>query len=174
MKVDLTAEYVLSLLHYDPDTGVLTWRERSDVHPNVNSRMSGKVAGYIDKSIGYRCIRIDGRRYFAHRLAWFYVHGTWPNDQIDHINGDRSDNRFSNLREATNSENQQNRGVQSNNTSGCKGVNWAKHANKWRAAIMHNGKPKHLGYFDADKLDEAAAAYAKAAREHHGEFARAA
>jgi len=128
---NLSAERRRELLHYDMETGVITWRVRS------NSRVTaGDVAGYI-RSNGYIAIQIDGRLYFAHRLAWFFVMGEWPKNQIDHIDGKKTNNRFANLREATNAENGQNqRKAQSDNkSSGLLGVSWHNPSGNWRARI---------------------------------------
>lgn len=175
MKRDLTAAYVRSILHYDPETGVFTWRRRPLEHFETkrscgtwNGRYAGNVAGRIN--IGYVDIHISNTMYLAHRLAWLYMTGSWPKECIDHINMNRSDNRFCNLREATHSENKFNRPKQSKNTSGHKGVTLHKPNSKWVAKICANGKHRNLGYFDT--REDAAAAYAKAARELHGEFAR--
>lgn len=104
-----------------------------------------------------------------HRLAWFLHYGEWPTCQVDHINGDRHDNRISNLRLASSSENQRNRKRPKNNTSGYKGVSWIEHYQMWQATIKFDGKNKYLGRFDTP--EEASDAYNKAALRHHGEFA---
>ena len=97
----ITAERLRELLHYDAETGVFRWK----VRPYRTSIQSGTVAGMI--YAGYRRIRVDGQMYQAHRLAWFYIHGHWPVNLIDHKNTIRDDNRLSNLREATRAENVQ-------------------------------------------------------------------
>jgi len=153
-------------LNYNPETGVFTWIVSTG--PRVHE---GDVAGYIDKADGgYSRIRIDGKMYQAHRLAWFYQTGVWPPHQIDHINMDRTDNRWANLRIATQTQNMENRGALATNTSGFKGAHWHKHARKWRAQITVNGKKHHLGH--RNTREEAAALYAAAAEKHFGEFAR--
>lgn len=159
----LTQDRLKELLHYDPDTGVFTWKVSRG-----NAR-AGSVAGSVDGHHGYWLIGIDGGNHRAHRLAWFYVYGTQPDEQIDHINGVRSDNRINNLREATNSQNQRNTGARSHNTSGFKGVRWHKASGKYCAAIQHKGKRHHLGLFSGP--DEAHAAYCKAADDMHRDFA---
>ncbi|MFA7308099.1 MAG: HNH endonuclease [Hyphomicrobium sp.] len=176
MKSNLTAAYVRSILDYNPNTGVFTWRHRPREHFTDeraskiwNTRYAGTTAGCI-KSDGYARIAIDNIRYFAHRLAWLYATGFWPACQIDHVDLVRSNNIFSNLREATHSQNRANRRAQSNNTSGVKGVSLHKQKNKWQAQICVIGKTLRLGYFDT--REDAAAAYAKAAQDLHGEFAR--
>ncbi len=140
---------LLELLHYEPDTGVFTWR----VSP-VNSVKVGSTAGAVN-SQGYVLIKIGGRSYSAHRLAWFYVHGVWPPNQIDHINRIRTDNRLVNLRLANSQENNKNGSKRRDNTSGITGVRWYKRARKFYAYIGSNGKLLSLGYFDT--LEEAAA-----------------
>ena len=146
----LTAEYLRSILHYDQETGIFTWKVRTSTRVKV-----GDAAG-CPGGDGYLQIRIQSRLYQAHRLAWLYMNGEWPTDQIDHINRNRSDNRIANLREVTNKQNMQNAGKSSNNTSGHTGVRWYRWASKWLAHIKHNYKQIHLGYFD--DLEEAIAA----------------
>ena len=160
----ITPERLRELLRYEPQTGLFWWLIRTSNRVNM-----GKPAGSFDR-YGYRCIRIDRRDYRAHRLAWLHVYGAWPSDCLDHINGERSDNRIGNLREATNSENQHNRGKSSNNTSGFKGVTWHASESKWQAQIGINGKIKYLGKFTCKHA--AHAAYCDAATQHHKEFAR--
>jgi len=174
---DIDAAFVRSILDYDPETGVFTWRPRPIEHFKTerawkiwNTRFSGTFAGGVDGN-GYCQIAIDNKRYKSHRLAWLYMTGEWPKDQIDHVNMTRADNRFCNMREATNSENGGNRGAQCNNTSGYKGVNWRNDKSRWRAKIRSNGKDIHLGYFDCPAA--ASFAYQISADKHHGEFARA-
>lgn len=178
MKSDLTANYIRSALDYDQDTGAFTWRKRPREHfatqrawNRCNARFPGTEAGTVD-AYGYSKISVGHVDYLAHRLAWLYMTGEWPAAQIDHINCDKLDNRFCNLRQATNAENIRNSRKPSTNTSGLKGVSWHKPNNKWRVQISANGSKRHLGYFDEDKLDEAAAAYERAAKALHGEFAR--
>jgi hypothetical protein len=151
------------LLRYDPATGVFIWLI------NKSNRVEfGTVAGSIVEDRGYRSIRIDGRPYRAHRLAWLWMTGEWPSHGIDHINGIPGDDRWANLRAATQSQNLANMRKSSRNTSGFKGVFWHSGARKWRARL----KSIHLGYFDCPAA--AHEAYMRAAREHFGEFARSA
>lgn len=159
----LTHARLTQLFHYDPDTGLFSWKISTAICVKV-----GGIAG-SETERGYVRIMIGNKHYKAHRLAWFYVTGEWPSDQIDHINGNRSDNRFANLREASHAENVRNRGLQVNNTSGFKGVHFLKCTGRWRSYITVNSKKKHLGYFDT--AEEAHAAYCKAAEKYHGEFA---
>ena len=150
-------------LDYDPDTGVFRWA--------INSTRvkAGDVAGTPDQR-GYIRIRIGAKKYAAHRLAWLFMTGDDPGAlTIDHINGDKADNRIDNLRLATNAENQRNKGRYASKTSGFKGVYWNATKGRFFAAIRVNRKLNHLGYFDSE--GEARHAYAKAAERLHGEFA---
>jgi hypothetical protein len=150
----LTQDQLKSLLMYDPATGMFTWRvsRPTKIKP-------GDVAGNVTPK-GYVSVGVKGKIYRAHRLAWLYVYGRWPNNEIDHINRIRNDNRIANLREADRSVNTQNTNLQRNNTSGFRGVDWHKHRNAWRARISVNGKMKNLGYYLT--REDAAAAYLKA------------
>ena len=155
-RADLTAEEVRAVLQYDPETG----------HFTKNGTRVGFVTepGYVALTFG------RGRKYLAHRLAWLFIHGEWPALQVDHVNGDRADNRLSNLRLATRHENEQNRGRTSANTSGFKGVFWDKSRGKWLAAIGTGGRLKNLGRFATPQ--EAYSVYCAAAARLHGSFAR--
>lgn len=160
----VTVEYLREVLRYDPSNGAFFWRAKIARKIVVGSR-----AGGIDVS-GYRVIGIGGSNYYAHRLAWLFMTGNMP-DQIDHKNGNRDDNRWSNLRLATSQQNLMNSKLAKNNTSGRKGVSWHKGAGKWSAYIINNGKKYHLGLFD--DLSDASAAYINAANKIQPEFARA-
>lgn len=172
----LTAAYVRSILDYNPETGVFTWRERPREHflsdkswTAFKARFAGEIAG-TDNPLGHLEICINGVSYKAHRLAWLIMTGEWPKDFIDHINRRRADNRFANLREATDAQNKRNTGKRRHNKSGIKGVSWNRQRQKWQADIQSDRKRRYLGIFD--DIAEAAAAYARAAKELHGEFAR--
>lgn len=154
---------------YNQETGLFTWRQRPDRTDGWNRNYAGKIVTSCSGN-GYRTIRIGGSVVLQHRAAWAYVYGAWPNKNIDHINGAKDDNRIENLREATQLQNVFNFGVKKHNSSGFKGVTWQKHANKWKAMMRISGKQRHLGYFKTK--EEAAAAYAEAAKRYHGEFAR--
>lgn len=158
---ELTQEYLKSLLHYDPETGLFT-RTKS-----INNQIKGVVAGYL-KPDGYVRIGINRNKYSSHRLAWFYFYGVWPKE-IDHINQNPSDNRICNLRECTHSQNLANVGLLSNNTSGLRGVYWQKQKERWRAQIKIKQKSFHLGLFTCKY--EAARAYNEKALEFFGKFA---
>lgn len=157
----ITVDQVKRLLHYEPDTGVFTWLVQRSQFP------AGKVAGRKDL-VGYIQIKINYKNYLSHRLAWFYMTGEWPEHEVDHRNNDRADNRWANLRAATRSQNQGNRLRSRNNTSGFKGVLWDKQSGRWKARI----RQRDLGYYA--NIEDAAAAYEKAAKELFGEFARSA
>lgn len=160
----VVAPDVRDYLEYDAETGAFTWRARRS-----NRVPAGSSAGSVDAG-GYIIIPINGQNYKAHRLAWLYVNGEWPDGQLDHINGAKTDNRIANLRIATPAENAANRSRRSNGRSGLKGVSWCNRNGRWLASIRHHGRNRHLGYFDDP--NEAHAAYADAARETFGEFAR--
>lgn len=163
----LTAERLREVLTYDADTGEFRWR----VRPSNRVRV-GDVAGHLEPFRGYVLLRIDGRMYLGHRLAWLYAHGSWPTLQIDHRDGDRANNRIANLREATQVQNSANMKRRPNNTSGFKGVTWDKSRRMWMAQIRAYGVHRVLGHFDAPQ--DAHAAYVAAAERYFGEFARAA
>ena len=152
-------------LDYDCETGQFSWT-KSSMSPHGSN---GKPAGckFAD---GYVYIRYLGKPLLAHRIAWLKAYGELPNGQLDHVNMNRSDNRISNLRVASFSENNRNKAIQSNNTSGHKGVCFHKGTNKFHAKITVNKKTISLGYFKT--LEEAASEYQQAVKEHHGEFAR--
>jgi len=162
-KTDLTAQRLRELLHYDPETGVFTWRVRMSnvVHANT-------IAGAIETIEKYRSIKIGGYSYKAHRLAWFYMTGEWPPHEVDHINGERSDNRWANLRSATKSQNQQNtRKPRAHGTSGFLGVSKRRHNPPlpWLAQIRINGQGYNLGQYATP--EEAHSAYLEAKRKMH-------
>ena len=118
---------------------------------------------------GYWHVQIGSKLYLAHRLAWFYTRGGWPRDQIDHVDGNRANNRLSNLREATHTQNMQNRKINRNNKCGFKGVARVP-SNRWRARIKVSNKSIHLGTFDTRA--QAGEAYAEAADKYFGKFVR--
>jgi hypothetical protein len=161
----MNAAQARELWAYDPETGVLTWK----VKPG-KSLSAGMVAGKSDRS-GRRVIGFQKRLYQASRIAWLIVHGDWPTAFIDHINGDPSDNRISNLREATLAENARNSKQRRDSTHSLKGVALAK-GRYYYARISLDGERRYLGCFENEEA--AHTAYAAAAAELHGEFARTA
>lgn len=162
----VTHEDILRLISYDPDSGIFVWKDRKNTR--WNGRYAGTVAGSIDAD-GYVQIRILGRRYKAHRMAWFYMTGSWPKNLIDHRNTVRTDNRFGNLRQADRISNAQNMKSRPSRSLP-KGVQLRCDGRKYCAYIRHDGLSRNLGSFDTPEL--AAQAYKVAAEEHFGEFAR--
>jgi hypothetical protein len=155
----LTAEQIKNALDYDTNTGVFVWKTRPS-----KAVKAGDIAGCIEKRIGYVTIGIAGRVYKAHRLAWLYVYGEWPKGLIDHINGNKTDNRIANLRDVFADGNSQNiRKPNRRNKSGFMGVIWFQ--NKWRASMSVNGKSKWLG--DYSTPEEAHQVYLEAKRKYH-------
>lgn len=160
----LTAANIKDVLDYDAEVGVFLWLVKPSIGVNI-----GDVAGAIT-SEGYVTISYKRKAHKGHRLAWLYVYGALP-PMIDHINGNRADNRISNLRIATNSQNLMNSKVRCQNKTGLKGVserNWP--GKRFCASIVVDGKPRSLGVYAT--AEEASAAYSRAAHEHFGEYAR--
>lgn len=157
--VEVTQDRLKSLYSYDEKTGVFV------------SRLYGKPVGFVHR--GYLAVKLwhkgKERKFRLHQLVWLYVHGRWPDPMLDHINGDKTDNRLENLREVTNKQNSENRGLYQTRSglprSGCKGVHWVQLSGKWRASIGHNGKTIYLGLFDDPA--KASEAYKKAAQSLH-------
>ncbi|UOF81797.1 endonuclease [Caudoviricetes sp.] len=163
--MDVDQEWLQRLrdaLTYDSTTGEFRWT----IWRGANAK-AGSIAGGTD-SKGHRQIRFEMKLYGAHRLAWVMTHGRWPDQELDHINRDRSDNRLLNLRECSHAENSKNRSIYSSNTSGIPGVSWYPKLNKWVAWITSDGKRKHLGYFA--NIGDAAAARQSAEAEIYGDF----
>lgn len=161
---ELSAFELRQLFSYNPDTGEIYWIAKSWLGINIGDR-AGKV-----RSDGYRYVADRGRRHLEHRLAWVIHTGEWPNVPLDHKDGNKSNNKLSNLRLASVTCNNRNRGKQSNNTSGYKGVSFHKSTGKYHAKIMCNKKQISLGYFDDPA--KASLAYQQAAKRYHNEFAR--
>ena len=159
---ELTQDYLKSILNYDENIGILSRKIAKTVTVNI-----GDTVGYL-RSDGYLRTSIDGKGYMCHRLAWLYVHGEFPEEYIDHINGNKSDNRICNLREATNKQNQKNRKVQANNKTGYRCVSYHKHNNRYIAAMQIDGKSSYIGSY-ATPL-EASDAYEERAKIQDGEF----
>lgn len=154
----ITHERLLKILWYNPETGVFTWKF-------VSGRKLGAEAGSKIPS-GYIAVQTKGKSYLAHRLAWFYVNKIWPMKEIDHINGNKLDNRIVNLREVSRRENAYNRGATKSNKLGLKGIR--KRGNSFEVRIRNKEGVVHIDTFCT--LSEAQTAYLKLAKEIHGLF----
>ena len=172
---NITHDYVCSILDYHPKTGVFTWKKRplehfaSERSFNIwNKKCPGTVAGSPNNQ-GYWHISINKKLYKAHRLAILITSGVWPQAEVDHIDGNKQNNKIDNLRNVTTSQNLQNRPLPKNNTSGLKGVSFYKRSRKYMACIRANKKLRHLGYFDCPAA--ASLAYQMAAHHYFGSFA---
>lgn len=164
MDDEIIAARVRELLHYDPATGVFTRKIRLAQRHKVGDRADFLITGGNNE--GYCRVSFDSKRYLAHRVAWLYVYGKWPELDIDHINGDKVDNRLENLRDVDRSTNLQNqRRARKDNKSGLLGVTTFIPSKKWRASVHMNGKRIHVGLYDSP--EEAHQAYLVAKRQMH-------
>lgn len=176
---ELTYDQISKLLKYEPETGKLFWLPRpaemfsedtafcggAEAKAKTwNLRYAGKEAFNVRHPNGYKCGAVLGHGYLTHRII---ETGEWPVDQLDHINGNRTDNRMKNLREVSNAENAKNMSVSVRNKSGVVGIFWSARLQKWVACIGENGRTKHLGCFDDLDLAVAARETAKAERGFH-------
>lgn len=162
MSDDVMRGELVETLEYRPETGDFFWK-----NPKSNRVKVGQKAGCLN-AYGYVVIFFKGKLRQASHLAWLYVYGVLPKE-LDHINHTPADNRISNLRLCSRSENQSNRRKQSNNTSGFKGIHWFPQSRKWRVRLGHKGKHYHVGLFNT--IEEAVAAYDEAVRRLHKEYA---
>lgn len=162
----LTAERLRTVLRYEAETGEWTW-----LVTNSNRKKVGSPAG-VRRPEGYKVIGVDGHVYRANRLAWLYMTGEWPKGEVDHKDTDTTNDKWDNLRDATDAQNNYNHSLRSDNTSGLKRVSFDKSRNKFKAYINTNGKQKFLGRFNT--AEEAHTVACTAAAELHGEFARVA
>jgi hypothetical protein len=160
----ITQERLKELLEYDQESGVWVWRCAI-----MGQTKPGQIAGTLNKGHGYIIIGVDNKLYKAHRLAWLYMTGEWPNGQIDHVNMVRADNRWSNLRVASRSQNAANGLARRNNKSGFKGVHWYEPTKNWTAQICVKGEKIYLGRFPTAEV--AHEIYVEAAKAYYGEFA---
>lgn len=175
-KPKLTSALLREFLSYDAETGHLYWKKRhvrwfasgkQTAEHNAaiwNGRYAGKRAFTALDANGYASGRVFGKTYHGHRIIWCILHGEFPTDDVDHINGVRSDNRECNLRPVNRTQNSQNSALRSDNRSGRVGVRWYEPRNKWSARITKDGVETHLGYFDSFAL--ACKARSDAEREH--------
>lgn len=154
----LSLEYLKECVSYDPEVGEFEWCDRPlshfssyRGHNGWKSKCLGKKAGHPN-GLGYITVCIDQHRYKAHRLAWFYYYGKWPDHEIDHINGVRNDNRIENLRDVPRSINGRNCKISHRNKSGVIGVTFNRAVKKWHAQIYQGGKNRHLGLYNR-KID---------------------
>lgn len=160
MSTLITQERLREVLSYDPDIGIFKWL----IRPNHRPFPPGHIAGTLSCRDGYLRIGIDNKIYLAHRLAWLYMTGKWPTHLLDHRDGYKSNNAFSNLREATKSQNGQNqRKANSQSSSGLIGA--CRYGDRWVSGIKTNGKRKHIGVYDT--AQEAHEAYIAAKRKAH-------
>jgi hypothetical protein len=159
----LSAPRLNEVVSYDAATGGMTWAE------SIGSKVAGTPVGRLLKA-GYLRARIDGQAHYVHRLAWLYFYGKWPQNLIDHIDGDKTNNRIANLRDVTSSVNQQNRSKpRRDSVSGLMGVRASQ--GKWCATIRVDGKDCFLGYHSTPEAASAAYQSAKS-RSHAGNDAR--
>lgn len=159
-KTDLTAQRLRELLDYNPDTGVFRWR-------NPRGKAVNKPSAGSSDSSGYTKIGIAGRDYRAHRLVWLYVHGVWPDGQVDHMDGNPGNNAIGNLRDVPQTVNQHNqRTAHTNNGHGFMGA--SRNGKKWKARILVDGVRRYLGVFDTPEA--AHTAYLSAKRDQHSGY----
>ena len=165
----LTADQLRARLHYNPRTGSFTWKPRK-AGDRFNS-WAGRPAGcWKHGPFGYLLIRVNNQLFRAHRLAFLWMTGKWPEHEVDHCDGDPKNNRWKNLRVATPSQNRMNTVSRSDNTSGYRGVWFEKRRSHWVAEICAGGTRHHLGSFPT--AEAASAARDRAAKRLHGKFAR--
>ncbi len=176
MNDHISQRYLLECFDYSPDTGLLSWRRRpihhftSEVAMNrFNGRFTGKEAS-SSLNGRYLYVRVNKKHHLCHRVIWCMHHGLWPEGDVDHINGNKCDNRIENLRCVNRSQNMSNVGMQKNNSSGFIGVFWASREAKWMAVVAHNKKNIRLGMFDCPI--QAALAYNAGALKYHGSYAQ--
>ena len=163
-------QIIREALDYNPETGELTWRVRPPSHFLTkklfkiwNKRYSGKKAGSFRKD-GYLQVKLNRKPYLNHRISWFLYYGCFPNNQIDHANGVKTDNRIQNLRDVTHQQNAMNRKKEIRNNSGVTGVRFSKRLKKWRSEIKCKSKYYYIGVFE--NFDDAVAARKEAEQKY--------
>lgn len=165
MNQKISQSDLKSVLSYDPDTGIFRWLDRLSIRISIN-----KIAG-SNNGNGYIRLRIRGVQYHAHRLAFLYMTGSFPPEEVDHVDGDRSNNRWSNLRSVSHRDNCKNQRPRKKAILAPVGVHWDRARGKWMSSIRMNGKNKHLGRFDdiSDAIEARKAAEQKYSfHENHG------
>lgn len=170
----ITQDRLKELMHYDPDTGIFTWLARVGGKRKAegwNAKYAGTQAGCVYAGLGYATVSLSMEKYYLHRLAWLYMTGEWPPNDVDHINGVRHDNRWINLRLATRKQNLANAAGHFDSTSGgVKGVSFEKWSGKWKAQIYLDGKNRLIGRYAT--IEEAKEAYLRVAVDARGKWER--
>jgi hypothetical protein len=170
----MTQDELKSFANYDPLTGVMTRTKKTSQNSKAVGSEIGRLVFHKNKNLSYKAMSYKNKTYYLHRVVWLYMTGNWPDNHIDHIDGDGTNNSWANLRTATNTINMRNCKIKKNNKSGCSGVYWNKNLGKWHASIGSGSRHVHLGFFDI--LEQAIMARRKAEREHgyHPNHGRAA
>ena len=143
----LTQSELKSFSSYDELTGKFTRTRKTSNNSKPVGCEIGRLHLYKSRKLAYKIFNYKGKQYQAHRAAWLYMTGDWPNKNIDHIDGDGTNNSWSNLREASNTENMRNCKLKANNKSGTPGVYWNKLQSVWHSQISNEGKHVHLGFY---------------------------
>lgn len=170
MNTTLTQSRLHSVLDYNPVTGIFAWKATGKGRKTVVGTPHRYWRDGESVLSGYWSIVVDQKAYLAHRLAWFYVHGVWPEAELDHDDRNGLHNAIGNLREATRAQNMKNVGLSKANTSGAKGVRRSRNGKGWQADVRVDGKTKYVGTYAS--VDEAATAAREAREQYHGDFAR--
>lgn len=142
MSIYLSQNRLKELLHYDPDTGIWNWLRKN----GTKRPQAGNISNQ-GRSAGYRRITIDGKSYYSSHLVYLYMTGEFPTGEVDHIDRNRNNDKWNNLRITNHIKNCQNRGIRNDNTSGCSGVSYNRQSKKWKADITVDNKRIYLGKF---------------------------